>query len=252
MQNYPNSLFSALATNILHKMNGKKSMVSILKEATDRSGLNKQAQTPFFSTVTPADDVELKNMLDFLAANNYQPKQFLSSKPAQELVNAKTEESKNRINQMFSEQARLAGGLTPDLATNRDSMLKQLKQTVKPAIMGEGIRDVMHTRAINPQRFEELKTLSDRSDAALSGHPAPIVTGLAGAAAGGLTGAALGANKLRRWGMGVPMGLLGGLAAGYGGRKLAEKETGYQYGDILGPVQLADRMKRQIASDPGK
>lgn len=248
---YPKNLFQAMASNLLKKLSGGKTLTMILKEANVNTGLiDKAASDPYFSTATPVTPEESAQMFDFLQRHNYKPTQFLSDPVAQSLVKERSEAAKKRINDLFEEQAREAGGLLPDMANNRASMLDQLKRTYKPAVMGEGIRNALHAEQSNPQRFSQLKELSDRSERALDRQHAPLLSGLAGTVAGGLTGASFGKTPARRWMFGLPSAVLGGIGGHFAGKQLAEHNTGYKYDDVLSPVQLADRLKRQVNADP--
>lgn len=248
---YPSNLFQSMAKNLLSRLHGGQNLATILKEARPFGyELNKEAQTPLFSTVTPTTDEEVANMMNFLAMNNYKPEQFLDEAKAKALVKQRTDESIRRIDDLFQEQAKVYGGLTPEMNDNRKAMLASVEKTKRPAIMGEGIRNVMGVQQANPERFQELQTLSQRSKDALDQQSAPMWTGVTGALAGGLMGSAFGNTTSRRFGFGVPTAIASGIAGHWAGKKMAEQKTGYRYGDILGPVGIADRVSKQVNSDP--
>lgn len=246
---YPSTLFPTVIEHLLAKRNGQKSAAMILREAAEKiHGLNKTAEL-MYSTVSPLGQDEMAQINSFLSSHNYRPDQFENDPAARQVVQNAMNSTKKRIDDLFQNEVAKNGFMTPEMAKNREAMMQEIKDKERYAIRGEGIRNTLKAYQQNPEKFDYLYELSGRSQKALDGTHGPGIGSALGTLAGGAAGFAFGKTPFQRTAFGMPGAAIGGIAGYFGGRKMAENNTGYAYRDVLGPTQISQRMMKQMKYD---
>lgn len=188
-------------------------------------------------------------MNQFLSQYNFTPAQFAGDPVANKAIDPQEVAAMRKLKAAFQSQAQMLGGMTPELAKNRELAMQNIRSHAHQARIDTSIENTMNLAGKDPEQFGQMVDLSNRSQAALQHSKADLIGALSGGGIGGLIGLFGGKGLVGKGVAGATGALAGGAAGHLLGRDYEEKQTGYAHRDVLRPYQVADRMTRRNNAD---
>lgn len=213
----------------------------------------KQASAPIHGLAKLANEQMTPEKADamnqFLSQYNFTPAQFSGDPAAYKAIEPQETAAIRELRKAFEAQAQMLGGSTPELKRNQELALQNIRNRANAARIDKSIESTMETASKDPEQFNQMADLSNRSQAALDKNKSDLIGTVGGGALGGLGGFLLGKSPVGRAVSGLS-GVLGGSLAGRAlGRHAEEYQTGYAHNDVLRPYQVADRLNRRQNAD---